>query len=128
MTLPPKGPPSSIELSSSTTSFKHEPVMLQEILETFKPIENGLFIDATVGGAGHAQALLTQAPKRELIGIDRDISAVEIAASRLKGFGDRAQVQHARFDEIGKIIDDDGRPLRGAIFDLGVSSHQLDTP
>ncbi|MFL3020718.1 MAG: 16S rRNA (cytosine(1402)-N(4))-methyltransferase RsmH [Acidimicrobiales bacterium] len=128
MTLPPKGPPSSIELSSSTTPFKHEPVMLQEILETFKPIENGLFIDATVGGAGHAQALLTQAPKRELIGIDRDISAVEVAASRLKGFGDRVEVRHARFDEIGKIIDDDGRSLSGAIFDLGVSSHQLDTP
>ena len=46
MTLPPKGPPSSIELSSSATPFKHEPVMLQEMLETFNPIESGLFIDA----------------------------------------------------------------------------------
>ena len=128
MTLPAKGSSSSIELASLAASFKHEPVMLQEILEAFKPIENGLFIDATVGGAGHAQALLAQAPERELIGIDRDISAVEVAASRLKGFGGRVQLQHARFDEIGKIIDDDGRSLSGAIFDLGVSSHQLDTP
>ena len=128
MTLPPKGPSSHIELTSSTASFRHEPVMLQEILETFKPIENGLFVDATIGGAGHAQALLKQAPKRQLIGIDRDISAVEVAASRLKAFGDRVQVQHARFDQIGKVIDDDGRQLSGALFDLGVSSHQLDTP
>ena len=128
MTLPAKGSSSSIESASLAASFKHEPVMLQEILEAFKPIENGLFIDATVGGAGHAQALLAQAPERELIGIDRDISAVEVAASRLKGFGGRVQLQHARFDEIGKIIDDDGRSLSGAIFDLGVSSHQLDTP
>ena len=80
MTLPPKGPPSSVELTSSTTPFEHEPVMLQEILETFKPVENGLFIDATVGGAGHAQALLTQAPKRELIGIDRDLTNPAIAS------------------------------------------------
>ena len=128
MTLPAKGPSSSIELTALEAAFKHEPVMLQEILEAFEPIEDGLFIDATVGGAGHAQALLAQAPERELIGIDRDISAVEVAASRLKGFGGRVQLQHARFDEIGKIIDDDGRSLSGAIFDLGVSSHQLDTP
>ncbi len=63
-----------------------------------------------------------------MLAVDRDISAVDVAANRLKDFGDRAQVRHARFDEIGKILDDDGRSLNGAIFDLGVSSHQLDTP
>ena len=128
MTLRAKGSSSSIEFTSAAASFKHEPVMLREILEAFKPIEDGLFIDATLGGAGHAQALLAQAPERELIGIDRDISAVEVASSRLKGFGGRVQLHHARFDEIGKIIDSDGRSLSGAIFDLGVSSYQLDTP
>jgi len=128
MTLSAKDSHPSVELASPSKSFTHQPVMLQEILDTFKPIEDGLFVDATVGGGGHAQALLSQASGRELLAVDRDISAVDVAANRLKDFGDRAQVRHARFDEIGKILDDDGRSLNGAIFDLGVSSHQLDTP
>ncbi len=117
----------SREDSAISMDFDHQPVMLQEILETFELLEDGLFVDATIGGGGHAEALLSGAPQRELVGVDRDESAVQVASARLKRFGDRVQVHHARFDEISTILDDD-RPLTGAIFDLGVSSHQLDTP
>ncbi len=118
----------SMDFENPPMLFEHQPVMLREILEAFQTLEDGLFFDATIGGGGHAEALLAAAPGRELVGVDRDKSAVEVASSRLKRFGDRFQVHHARFDQIGVILENDDRPLSGAIFDLGVSSHQLDTP
>lgn len=110
----------------NTGSFAHEPVMLSEVLETFADVPSGLVVDATLGGAGHAVPLLEQDPGRVLLGIDRDATAVEVASARLARFGDRAQVAHARFDAIGGLVDAQTRPLVGALFDLGVSSHQLD--
>ncbi|MGB1822788.1 MAG: 16S rRNA (cytosine(1402)-N(4))-methyltransferase RsmH, partial [Acidimicrobiales bacterium] len=88
----------------------------------------GLFVDATVGGGGHAHALLKQSPNRFLIGLDRDPNAVRATKERLRHLGDRVNVVHARFDQIAAVLDSGGRQLTGAIFDLGVSSHQLDTP
>ena len=102
--------------------------MLAEVLEVFEEVDDGLIVDATIGGAGHARALLQQAPTRQLLGIDRDPSAVKVSRDRLAEFGRRAQVVHGRFDQIDQILDLDGRQLTGALFDLGVSSHQLDTP
>lgn len=118
----------STDFENPSEPFEHQPVMLRETLETFQTLESGLFLDATIGGGGHAEAILADAPHRKLIGVDRDNSAVEVARSRLKGFGERFDVCHARFDQVGAILDNDGRPLSGAIFDLGVSSYQLDTP
>ena len=115
-------------LLGAEAKFDHLPVMLSEVLDVFESIEDGLIVDATIGGAGHARALLEQASDRRLLGIDRDPSAVQISRSRLAEFGHRAQVLHGTFDEIGRIIDLDGQELSGAVFDLGVSSHQLDTP
>ena len=117
-----------MEHMEGNATFDHLPVMLTEVLDVFEGIKEGLIVDATVGGAGHARALLQQAPTRPLLGIDRDPSAVEVARDRLAEFGRKAQVLHGRFDEIGQILDLDGRELHGALFDLGVSSHQLDTP
>jgi 16S rRNA (cytosine1402-N4)-methyltransferase len=111
--------------------FEHEPVMLAEVLELFEPVPDGLLLDATVGGAGHAAALLASRPGLVLVGLDRDPVAVAAAAGRLAAFGARARVLHARFDQLGDVVDP-GRsgfgalPLVGALFDLGVSSHQLD--
>ena len=91
-------------------------------------MKEGLFVDATVGGGGHAHALLKQGPNRSLIGLDRDPNAVRATKERLRHLGDRVNVVHARFDQIAAVLDSGGRQLTGAIFDLGVSSHQLDTP
>ena len=85
-----------VDLENLPAPFSHQPVMLKEILETFRLLEDGLFIDATIGGGGHAEALLAAAPQRELVGIDRDQSAVEAVSARLKRFGDRFEVHHRR--------------------------------
>ena len=128
ISTPNEAGPSPENVMGVEVTFEHLPVMLTEVLEVFQPIEDGLIVDATVGGAGHARALLRQAPAIQLLGIDRDPSAVKMATHRVAEFGSRAQVMHGRFDEIGQILDLDGRELSGAVFDLGVSSHQLDTP
>jgi 16S rRNA (cytosine1402-N4)-methyltransferase len=108
------------------TEFEHRPVMLDEVLETFADVGEGLVVDATLGGAGHSVALLEQHAGRQLLGIDQDPTAVGVATERLARFGDRARVVRARFDAIDEVLEADGRPLVGALFDLGVSSHQLD--
>ena len=107
--------------------FEHAPVMLQEVLETFETVGEGLLVDATVGGAGHSLALLEQQLDRKILGIDRDETAVMVARKRLEKYSNRAKVVHGTFDQIGALVDDCSLPLAGAIFDLGVSSYQLDT-
>ena len=115
------------ERDSVPVDFEHAPVMLQEVLETFETIGEGLLVDATVGGAGHSLALLEQQVDRQILGIDRDETAVMVARERLEKYSNRAKVVHATFDQIGALVDDSQQPLAGAIFDLGVSSYQLDT-
>jgi 16S rRNA (cytosine1402-N4)-methyltransferase len=108
-------------------SYEHVPVMLQEVVGVFSAVPEGTVLDATVGGAGHARALLEARPDLRLVGLDRDGSAVEAARSRLATFGERAQVVKERFDRLGQVLDQLGVPvLSGALFDLGVSSPQLD--
>ncbi|HCB36754.1 MAG TPA: 16S rRNA (cytosine(1402)-N(4))-methyltransferase [Acidimicrobiaceae bacterium] len=103
--------------------------MCAEIVDAFRPVAGGLIVDATIGGGGHAEALLRSRPDTTLLGIDRDPAAVAAATARLAHFGPRAEIRHGRFDRLGEILDDvcgRARPLRGALFDFGVSSHQFD--
>ena len=108
-------------------TFSHEPVMLQEVLEVFAPIEDGVVVDATVGGGGHAAALLDAHDSIRLVGLDQDHEALSAAAIALTRHRDRVQLRHARFDRLGDELDalniDD---IAGVLFDLGVSSYQLD--
>ncbi len=107
----------------------HTPVMCREVVELLAGVPAGVLLDATVGGGGHAAAVLQAAPQLDLIGIDRDPQAVRAASERLAGFGDRVVLRHARFDSIPDVLDRLGRPLVAAcLFDLGVSSAQLDRP
>jgi len=112
------------------SDFEHRPVMLDEVLETFEPLGSGLIVDATVGGGGHADAILSQHPGRRLLGLDRDPEAIRAAGRRLAQHGDRASLARCRFDAVGSLLDDPantgGEPFVGALFDLGVSSPQLD--
>jgi 16S rRNA (cytosine1402-N4)-methyltransferase len=112
-----------------TASFEHRPVMVERIVELFGPVPAGTVVDATVGGGGHARALLEAHGHLRLIGLDRDADAVAAAAGELEPFGDRVALRQVRFDRLSDIVDELGtQPVVGALFDLGVSSAQLDLP
>jgi 16S rRNA (cytosine1402-N4)-methyltransferase len=110
------------------TRFEHRPVMVDEIVELFRPVPSGTVVDATVGGGGHATAILAGISHVSLLGLDRDAEAVAAATEALTPFGDRVvAVRQVRFDALTETmaelsIDN----LSGALFDLGVSSHQFD--
>lgn len=111
----------------SSVPFSHLPVMLDEIVEAFAPVPAGAVLDATVGGAGHAAAILAAHPHLSIVGVDQDPDAVAAAEQRLAAFGARATVRRSRFDRLGEVLDGLGvEHLSGALFDLGVSSPQLD--
>ena len=113
-----------------TQEFDHTPVMVSEVVSMFEPVPAGVLVDATVGGGGHAAALLSALPEHDLIGLDTDQAAVAAARGRLSGFGNRARVVKARFDDLAVVVKDSAieRPVTGVLFDLGVSSPQLDVP
>lgn len=108
--------------------FEHEPVMLAEIVDVLGDVPTGVYVDATLGGAGHATALLERREDMSLIGIDRDPTARAAAADRLARFGDRATVAAGRFDAIAELVAacEPHGPITGVLFDLGVSSPQFD--
>ena len=122
------GPPGA-NPGEAEDRFRHRPVMLDEVVHLFGPIPPGWALDATVGAGGHARALLETYPHLRVLGLDRDADAVAAASSALASFGDRVRVVHQRFDRLDVVLDELGIPsLSGALFDLGVSSPQLDRP
>jgi 16S rRNA (cytosine1402-N4)-methyltransferase len=89
----------------------------------------GLYLDATLGDGGHAEALLDREPRARLLGCDRDLDALAVAGERLARFGARVSLAHASFAELPAAHGArGGEPLTGALFDLGVSSRQIDAP
>jgi len=108
------------------TDFIHIPVMADRIVEIFRPVPTGVLVDATVGGGGHARLLLEARPDLRLVGIDRDPAALAAAAEVLAPFGDRVTLRHARFDDLETVMTEVQPPVSGVLFDLGVSSPQLD--
>lgn len=117
------------EGASRMNAFSHEPVMLAEILSVFADMPQGVFLDATLGGAGHSRALLLAHPALSLLGVDQDDAALAAASSVLSeaGLRERATLRHARFDSVSRVVAEEGvGSLAGALFDLGVSSPQFD--
>jgi len=107
--------------------FDHRPVMVEEVVGLLSAVPPGVVLDATVGAGGHSRAVLDAAPHLSIVGLDQDPDAVAAAGNALRGYGARATVVHARFDELSRILDGlDIDRLSGALFDLGVSSPQLD--
>lgn len=108
----------------------HVPVMAERILELVHPCltrPDSVFVDATVGLAGHCAAVLAENPSARLIGIDRDRQALEIAGKRLAEFGGRVHLVQARFDELSSVCEELGVSAVSAfLFDLGLSSLQID--
>ncbi len=109
---------------------RHIPVLLDEVVRGLDVAPGGLYLDATVGGGGHASAILEASrPDGRLLGLDRDPKAVKRAARRLSTFGDRAIVVHASYVDLLTIADNQGfLPLDGVLFDLGFSSWQIEDP
>ena len=106
-----------------TGDYRHLPVMVDDVVALLREVPAGLVLDATVGGGGHTRALLAAAPQIRVLGLDQDPDAVSAASAALQEFGTRAQVVRGRFDQLEDVIPG---PLSGALFDLGVSSPQLD--
>jgi 16S rRNA (cytosine1402-N4)-methyltransferase len=109
--------------------FEHRPVMVNEVVDLFASVPAGVVLDATVGGGGHANAVLGSREDVRLVGLDRDPEAVGSARSALAAYGKRATVTHERFDNLASVLARFGvEGLSGALFDLGVSSPQVDNP
>jgi 16S rRNA (cytosine1402-N4)-methyltransferase len=107
--------------------FEHRPVMLDEVVELMRPVPPGLIVDATIGGGGHARALLDALPRHRLLGLDRDEEALAAANVTLSGFEDRVVLRRARFDRLKAMVHEAGdEPVAAVLFDLGVSSPQVD--
>jgi 16S rRNA (cytosine1402-N4)-methyltransferase len=109
---------------------RHVPVLLARVLELLAPAlsaPNAVVVDATLGLAGHAEALLIAHPNARLVGIDRDTDALALAAERLEPFATRITLVHAVYDQLPEVLERLGLPaVDGILFDLGVSSLQLD--
>ena len=108
----------------------HVPVMRDEVVAALDPQRGQTLLDGTVGGGGHAAALLERLmPGGRLVGLDQDLDALAEAGTRLAAFGNGVILKQARFDSLTAVLDDLGiETIDGALFDLGVSSYQLDTP
>lgn len=120
---PPGGPAPAAE---------HIPVLLGRVLTLLAPALAGpaaLVVDATIGLGGHAEALLAQHPRLRLVGLDRDRDALARSAARLAPYAERTMLVPAVYDELPRVLADLGvARVNGVLFDLGVSSLQLDTP
>ena len=106
----------------------HRPVLLQETLKSLAPERGGLFVDCTLGLGGHSEAILEASSNTRVLGIDRDLTALEYARQRLSAFGERFKSVHANFHDIANALRDEGeKDPAGILADLGVSSLQLDS-
>jgi 16S rRNA (cytosine1402-N4)-methyltransferase len=111
------------------TGYHHEPVLVPQLVGAIAPADGEIYVDCTVGGGGHAEALL-RAARCVVLGLDRDPAALAAATSRLSWAEDRFRPVHARFSALGDVLDRELGPqgrVHGIVADLGVSSHQLDT-
>ncbi|MCR5174123.1 MAG: 16S rRNA (cytosine(1402)-N(4))-methyltransferase RsmH [Oscillospiraceae bacterium] len=107
--------------------MQHVPVMLRECIEGLAIRPDGVYLDGTLGRGGHSEAIARRLTEGRLIGIDRDPQAIREAGARLAPFGDRVTLVHGRFSELKRILGELGiAAVDGMLFDLGVSSPQLD--
>jgi 16S rRNA (cytosine1402-N4)-methyltransferase len=109
--------------------YKHTPVLVGEVVPALRPQAQGVYVDATLGEGGHAEALLrATTPNGRLIGIDRDTEVLDIARQRLAAFGSRVEIVHGYTAELRSILDTlQIAQVDGVLLDLGVSSYQLET-
>ena len=110
-------------------SVYHVPVMLREVLDILQPHNGGVYIDCTVGGSGHALEIIKRIiPDGKLFGIDRDADALQDAEDALSSYSENVILKKGNFSDLKKLAEGlDSSAINGILFDLGVSSHQLET-
>jgi 16S rRNA (cytosine1402-N4)-methyltransferase len=108
------------------TDNYHLPVMKSEVLDLLAVHGDGLYVDGTLGGGGHSQAMLEAGGK--VIGIDRDPEAIRYAVERLSTYGDRFEAHEARFSEMASVVSESAGEVDGVLLDLGISSRMIDEP
>ena len=109
------------------TEFHHVSVLLEECIDGLNIKPDGIYVDGTLGGAGHSSRIAAKLTTGKLIGIDRDMTALRAARARLAPYGDRVCLVHSNFCEIQQVLKDLDIPgVDGILLDLGVSSPQLD--
>jgi 16S rRNA (cytosine1402-N4)-methyltransferase len=113
-------------VSMRYASAYHAPVMVEEVMELLRPERGGVYLDGTLGGGGHAEALLDRAPGATLVGVDRDPDALAEAGRRLQRFGARVRLVRSPFAEAPEAAGIAEGSLDGVLLDLGISSHQID--
>ena len=107
--------------------FHHISVLLNEVLEGLNIKENGIYVDGTLGGAGHSSEIVKRLTNGKLIGIDQDLNALEKASQVLEEYKDKVILKHNNYENIDIVLDELGiEKVDGILLDLGVSSHQLD--
>ena len=108
-------------------AYGHKPVLLDECLDALAIKPDGIYLDGTLGRAGHSLEIVKRLTTGRLIGVDRDETAIEAAKERLADYADRVTLVHSNFDRVGDILNELGIDgVDGMLFDLGVSSPQLD--
>ncbi len=116
-------------MEGNEVKFSHTSVLLHECIEALAIRPDGIYVDGTAGGAGHSSKIAEHLTTGRLIAIDQDETAVQVATQRLSVFGERAQVVHSNFSQVGQVCEMLGiSEIHGFLADLGVSSYQLDTP
>ncbi len=109
--------------------FKHETVMMKECIDGLMIRKNGIYVDGTLGGAGHSFQIAQRIDGGRLIGLDKDETAIAVATERLAIFEDRVSLVHSDFSELESVLKYLGiEKIDGILLDLGCSSHQFDTP
>ena len=111
---------------SDFASAYHAPVMVEEVMGVLRPERGGTYLDGTLGGGGHAEALLERGPEARLIGVDRDPDALAEAGKRLERFGGRARLVRSPFSDAVRAAGVAPGSLAGVLVVLGISSHQVD--
>ena len=112
--------------NEASNSFLHLSIMLDEVLEVLQPHTGGIYIDGTLGGGGHTEAILKSGAR--VIGIDRDSEAVAVCRERLAGYGEKIAVEHGNFSDLRQVAEKHsivGR-VDGILLDIGISSYQVD--
>lgn len=109
--------------------FEHKSVLLEECIDNLRIHPDGIYVDGTLGGAGHSSEIVKRLKQGKLIAFDQDLEAIENAKKVLAPYMDRVILVHSNFENLGEKLDELGiERIDGLLLDLGVSSYQLDNP